>query len=239
MGPKEETIVKVLREHRNAYRKSDTEHLPKGVADLIESNPFAFLVGAVFQRQMPWRKVWEIPFHIDQRCMLEPAKLTSATDDEISALFDDLPVKPRFPNIGVRTLKDTAKLVGEFGGDAAAIWTGKPPREVQQRLLEIYGVGSAIANMTLLLLRDQNGFFEGREHEIDIKSDVHVLRVLKRSGLISMENEYQAVCAARRLAPQYPAELDWPCWDIGQRWCHWTNPDCVNCPLTDVCPRHI
>ena len=235
----EDTIVKALKEHRSAHRKPDAEDLPKGVADLIDTNPFAFLVGAVFQRGMPWRKVWEIPFHIDQHDMLEPSKLTSATDDEISALFDDLPVKPRFPNIGVRTLKDTAKLVGEFGGDATAIWTGTPPRVVQQRLQGIYGVGPAIANMIVLLLRDQNGFFDGREHEIDIKSDVHVLRVLKRSGLISMENEYQAVCAARRLAPQYPAELDWPTWDIGQRWCHRTNPDCVNCPLSAVCPRHI
>ena len=235
----EESIVNALRDHRSAHRTSDTEHLPQGVADLIDSNPFAFLVGAVFQRQMPWRKVWEIPFHIFECGMLEPARIALATDGEIRALLVDLPAKPRFPNRGVRTLKDTAKLVGEIGGDAAAIWTGKPPSEVQERLLAINGVGPAIANMTLLLLRDQYGFFEGQEHEIDIKPDVHVLRVLKRSGLISLENEHQAVCAARRLAPQYPAELDWPSWDIGQRWCHKTNPDCDNCPLTEVCPRHI
>ena len=239
MRSKEETIVEALREHRNAHRESDTEHLPQGVADLIDTSPFAFLIGAVFQLQMPWRKVWEIPFHIDQRSMLESSKLSSATDDELTALIDDLPVRPRYPNKGVRTLRETAYLVEEFGGNAAAIWTNTPPREVRRRLLGIYGVGPAIANMILLLRRDQYGSFLGMEHEIDIKPDVHVLRVLKRSGLISMENEYQAVCAARRLAPQYPAELDWPSWDVGQRWCYRTNPDCVSCPLTRVCPRLI
>lgn len=93
--------------------------------------------------------------------------------------------------------------------------------------------------MIVLLLRDQYCYFKGQEHDIDIKPDVHVLRVLKRSGLIPMEDEYQAVCAAQRLAPKYPAELDWPTWDIGQRWCHSSNPDCVNCPLSAVCPQYI
>ena len=235
----EETIVKALRDHRSAQRTSDTQHLPRDVADLIDTNPFAFLVGAIFQFQMPWRKVWEIPFHIDRRGMLEPSKLTSATDSELRALFCDLPVSPRYPNKGVRTLKETAALVEEFDGNAAAIWNDTPPRVVRKRLLGIHGVGPAIANMILLLLCDQYEFFRGQEHEIDIKPDVHVLRVLRRSGLIPIENEYEAVCAARRWAPQYPAELDWPCWDIGQRWCHKSKPDCDNCPLTKVCPRHV
>ena len=235
----EETIVKALNEHRSVHRKSDTEDLPKGVADLIDTNPFAFLIGSVFQRGMSWRKAWEIPFHIDLHGMLEPSKLTSATDGELRALFENLPVKPRYPNKGVRTLKEAADLVEAFGGNAAAIWTGTPPRVVRQLLQGIYGVGPGIATMVVLLLRDQYGFFQGQEHEIDIKPDIHVLRVLKRSGLIPFENEDLAVRAARRLAPQYPAELDWPSWDIGQRWCHKTNPACVNCPLADVCPQLI
>lgn len=234
-----DNIVKALQEHRSAQRTSDTEHLPQCVADQIDTNPFAFLVGAVFQLQMPWRKVWEIPFHIYKRGMLEPSKLTSATDCELRALFCDLPVGPRYPNKGVRTLKETAALVEEFDGNAASIWNDTSPPVVRKRLLGIHGVGPAIANMILLLLCDQYGFFKGQEHEIDIKPDVHVLRVLKRSGLIPLENEYQAVCAARHLAPHYPAELDWPSWDIGQRWCHRTNPDCGNCPLRAVCPQHI
>ena len=239
MSSMEEAIVEALRDHRSAHRKSDTHYLPKDVADLIETNPFAFLVGSVFQRGIPWRKAWEIPFHIDQRGMLEPSKLASATEGELRAFIDDLPVRPRYPNRGVRTLKETADLVEAFGGNAAAIWTGPPPRVVRQLLQGIYGVGPGIANMVVLLLCDQYGFFQGQEHEIDIKPDVHVLRVLNRSGLIESEDEGLAICATRRLAPHYPAELDWPSWDIGQRWCHRTNPDCVNCPLTGVCPRLI
>ena len=229
----------MLREHRRDHRKADTEFLTKDVADLIDRNPFAFLVGSVFQRGIPWEKAWEIPFHIDQLGMLEPSKLSSASDGELKDLFDNLPVKPRYPNKSRRTLQETAALVEEFGGDAAAIWTDTTPRVVRQRLQRIYGVGSGLAAMVVLLLRDQYGFFRGEEHEIDIKPDVHVVRVLKRSGLIQAEREDLALHAARRLSPQYPAELDWPTWDIGQRWCHSTNPDCVNCPLSAVCPQNI
>ncbi len=235
----EDAIVKALKEHRSAHRKPDTEELPQDVADLIDSDPFAFLVGCVFQRGIPWRRAWEIPYHINQQGMLESARLSSATNGEIESLFKSLPVGPRYPNKSVRTLRETAALVEEFGGIASAIWTDTTPCVVRQRLQGIYGVGPGLAAMVVLLLRDQYGFFRGQEHEIDIKPDVHVLRVLNRSGLIESEDEGLAICATRRLAPHYPAELDWPSWDIGQRWCHRTNPDCVNCPLTGVCPRLI
>ncbi len=235
----EDAIVKALKEHRSAHRKSDTEELPQDVADLIDSDPFAFLVGCVFQRGIPWRRAWEIPYHINQHGMLESARLSSATNGEIESLFKILPVGPRYPNKSVRTLRETAALVEEFDGNAATIWTGTTPRVVRKRLQRIYGVGPGLAAMVVLLLRDQYGFFRGEEDEIDIKPDVHVVRVLKRSGLIQCENDDLAVCAARQLSPQYPAELDWPTWDIGQRWCHRTNPDCDNCPLSAVCPRHI
>lgn len=221
------------------YRKRDSDVLRKCVADLIATNPFAFLVGSVFQRGIPWEKAWEIPFHIKEQGMLEPSKLTSASDSKLKALIDNLPVRPRYPNEAVRTLRETADLVEAFGGDAAAIWSGTPPRIVRQLLRGIHGVGPGIANMVVLLLRDQYGFFQGQEHEIDIKPDVHVLRVLKRSGLIPFESEDLAVSATRRLSPQFPAKLDWPIWDIGQRWCFSSQPDCVHCPLTDVCPQLI
>jgi endonuclease III len=235
----EESIVAVLKEHRRLHRKSDSDLLPKDVADLIDNNWFAFLVGSVFQRGISWEKAWEIPYRIDQRCMLEPSKLASATDSELKDLIDNLPVRPRYPNQAIRTLRESAELVKEFGGKADAIWTGATPHVVRERLQRIYGVGQGLAAMVVLLLRDQYDFFIGDEQEIDVKPDIHVMRVLKRSGLIQAEREDLAIQGARRLSPQYPAALDWPTWDIGQRWCHSTNPDCVNCPLTGVCPKLI
>jgi hypothetical protein len=55
-----EIIVALIR-HRNEDLRSDRDSLPKEVGDLIYTNPFAFLVGAAFDRGMPWQKAWEIP----------------------------------------------------------------------------------------------------------------------------------------------------------------------------------
>lgn len=232
-------VVELLKEYGRANYRSDGQELPKHVADLISANPFAFLIGAVFDRGIAWRRAWEIPYHIAQRRMLDPSKLASATDHELRTLIRNLPVKPRYPNQGVRTLRETARLVNEFGGDASGIWKETSPSVAQKRLQRIHGVGHGIAAMATKILYDEHGFFRGQEHELDIKPDVHVMRVFMRTGLISTEDEHLAVNAARRLVPHFPGEIDWPSWDIGQRWCHKTRPACIDCPLTDVCPKRI
>ena len=151
-------------------------------------------------------------------------------------------IKPRYGCVkGARTLRDAANLVMRFdaGGDAGAIWDGVPPLEVQKRLGSVYGIGPGIAHMAIRILRDDWGKFRGQEREIDVKPDVHVMRVFTRTGLTQTEDARKAVEAARELNPRFPGELDWPAWDIGINWCRPTTPLCGDCPLTVVCPKHI
>ena len=103
-------VVELLKEYRRVYYRSDNEELPKDVGDLISTNSFAFLIGAAFDRGIDWKRAWEIPYHIARRDMLDPSKLTTATDCELRTLLNNLPVKPRYPNQGVRTLKEAAEL---------------------------------------------------------------------------------------------------------------------------------
>ena len=91
--------------------------------------------------------------------------------------------------------------------------------------------------MVIRILRDDWGMFRGQEREIDVKPDVHVKRVFKRTGITQTEYESEAVTAARRLNPDFPGELDWPAWDIGMKWCRPTSPLCRDCPLTAACPK--
>ena len=235
-------IVAALVGHRNRNLRSDRGGLPKAVGDLVYTNPFAFLVGAAFDRGMPWAKAWEIPCWINQKGQLEPSSLAAMGQSELQRLLESLPVKPRWGCVrGERTLSDAAKLVMRFdaGGDAGAIWDGVSPKEVQRRLESIYGVGQGIAHMTIRILRDDWGKFRGQEPDIDVKPDVHVRRVFKRAGLTQTEDERMAVEAARALNPGFPGELDWPAWDIGMKWCRPTAPRCVDCPLAMECPKHI
>ena len=235
-------IVAELIRHRKEDLRSDRASLPKEVGDLVYTNPFAFLVGAAFDRGMPWQKAWEIPYWIYQKGQLEASKLAAMEERDLQRLLEGLPVKPRYGCVkGARTLSDAANLVMRFDahGDAGAIWDGVSPLVVQKRLESVYGIGPGIAHMAIRILRDDWGKFRGQEREIDVKPDVHVRRVFKRTGLTKTEDERKAVGAARKHNPRFPGELDWPAWDIGINWCRPTSPRCRDCPLTVVCTKHI
>jgi len=187
---------------------------------------------------MPWEKAWTIAYLIEQKGKLDASVLASMEEPELQRLLESLSIRPRYGCVrGARTLKDAASLVMEFGGDAARIWKDATPKQVETRLVDgIYGIGQGIAAMTVRILRDDWEEFRGQEHEIDVKPDVHVMRVFRRTGLTPTESENTTVEVARKLNPIFPGELDWPAWEIGRRWCFATNPDCGSCPLTAVCP---
>ena len=219
---------------------SDREQLPKDGRSFVCTNPFAFLVGAAFDRGMPWEKAWEIPYWIDQKGMLDASKLAKMKKPELVRLLKSLRIKPRYVNQGAETLEDIATLVErDFAGDAAAIWRDAAPASVEKRLQRIRYVGPGIASMVTRILHDDCGIFRGQEQEIDIKPDVRVRRVFKRTGLINSNSEKEAKNAAWRLNPAFPGELDWPAFDIGGEWCVASDPKCPSCPLTTVCPKHL
>jgi endonuclease III len=188
---------------------------------------------------MPWQKVWRIPTEIDRQGLLDPALLASKSETELIGLLDGLAVHPRYGQ-GARTLSDAARLVWErFGGDAGAIWKDASPAEVEKTLQEIHGLGAGIASMATRILRDDFGCFRGQEWQIDVKPDVHLVRVFRRIGIIDGDSANEVIWAARRLSPEFPGELDWPAWRIGQQWCHPTEPDCARCPLTGDCAKRM
>ena len=235
------SIVGALKKYQNHHYTDDRSELPREIGDEVYTNPFAFLIGAAFDRGMDWKQAWEIPYQIKLLGKLDPSILASMTEEELSLLLESLPRKPRYgTERGAKTLKDAASLVhDQFGGDAAAIWQDASPIEVKKRLRIIYDVGPQIASMVVLILHDSWEMFRGQKHEIDIKADVHVKRVFQRTGLTHSEAEEEVVSAARRLNPKFPGELDWPAWKIGKDWCFPTKPQCNACPLTAVCGKHI
>ena len=239
MDPK--AVVERLKAFGQTRGDSDWSALDSETESLIRRNPFAFLIAVAFDRGMPWQKAWRIPAEIDRQGCLDPARLASMGETELIGLLDGLAVRPRYgAKQGARTLSDAACLVWErFGGDADAIWKDASPAEVEKTLQEIHGLGAGIASMATRILRDDFDCFRGQERQIDVKPDVHLLRVFRRVGLIDDDSANEAVRTARRLNPEFPGELDWPAWRIGQRWCHPTAPDCGQCPLTGECAKRI
>jgi len=197
-------------------------------AELVPGNPYAFCL---------------IPYWIKQLLgHLDPHLVYQMPIDRLEDLVDRLPQKPRYVNAAPRTIQDITKIVVEqFGGDARRIWTNKKATDVRMVFESVYGVGSGIANMAVLLIeRGYSIRFSDLDHSrMDIKPDVHTMRVLYRLGVASSVNEDAAIAAARRLNPSYPGELDAPLWLIGRKWCTSSAPACVSCPLKEVCAQII
>lgn len=208
---------------------------------IFHENPFAFCVAACLDRGTKADIIWTIPYWISQKVgHFDPCKFNNMTLEEIKKVFEELPKKPRYTNAAPLTFKDITRIVVEdFNGDAAAIWTNKSAMQVKKTFLSVFGVGNGIANMAVLLIEEAYGlhFADQDRSKMDIKPDVHTMRVLYRLGVAKEVNEIEAIIAARILSPDYPGNIDGPLWYLGRNWCHAGKPNCHECPLGDCCDK--
>jgi len=209
--------------------------------ELVYTNPFAFLLAGCLDRGMIADIVWTFPFYLKQDLgHLDPYRIAMMSIDEIRAALERIPKKPRYMRDAPRTVQELVAMVsGRLSGDAAKLWQDRTARAVQDDLMKIYGVGRGIAAMIVILLY-RLGWVEFPDlHTIPVKPDVHVQRVMYRAGLADQMSEDAATCAARRLNPQFPGDIDSPLWVIGREHC-FANPaaiQCARCPIDDLCPK--
>ena len=225
-------VAELLRAFSATREQKDWSELPDPVTRLVRADPFALLIAFCFDRGMPWIRAWSIAWEIERKGVLQPERLAAMNEWEVVDLLDSLPVRPRYgTQRGAETVQDAAKLVlDRYRCDTAAIWRDASPAEVERTLMEIRGVGKGIAAMATRILYDDFGCFRGKERQIDVKPDVHLLRVFRRTGLISSLSGHDAIVAARRLNPNFPGALDWGAWRIGQVWCHAQKPGMQHVP---------
>ncbi len=208
---------------------------------LIHNNSFAFISACCLDRGTKAEIIWTIPYWLSlQVGHYDPLRFYTLSLVQITSLFDKLPQKPRYTNAAPRTFKDICRIVvDEFECNAENIWKNRRAMDVKRSLLSVFGVGSGIANMSLVLI-------EGLYHlqfsdldyaNMDIKPDIHTTRVLYRLGVSPAISEMEAIFAARKLSPAYPGAVDGPLWSIGRNWCRPTNPECISCPLDDCCEK--
>ena len=217
--------------------------LVDGAASLIEENPFAFALATVLDRGTKSEVIWTIPYYLQKEIgELNPEFFVGKTIDEIEKIFQKLPLKPRYMNDAPRSIKELSEIVAnEFNGDASEIWKNRSSKEVKTTFQRVHGVGPGISSMAVLLLERCFGIqFNDIDHRnMDVKPDIHVIRVFGRLGFISQLNEKEALNAARELNPEYPGALDTPIWIIGRKWCTADVPQCTYCPVNEVCSKII
>ena len=215
--------------------------LEQEAAVLIKEDPFAFALAGVLDRGTKAELIWTIPYYIKKQLgALNPHFFANASIEDLEEIFRKLPKKPRYMNAAPYTVRGLSEIiVNECNGHTQRLWENKSSKAVKATFERIHGVGPGIASMIILLLeRWFRVHFDDIDHRnMDVKPDVHIIRVFQRLGFISESNSNSALEAARRLNPDYPGALDSPAWVIGRNWCTAFLTQCNRCPVNDVCPK--
>lgn len=212
-------------------------------APLIATDPYAFLIAVCLDRGTKAQFIWTIPYDMKMKLgHLDPDLIYKMSLEELAILFTQLPRKPRYVNDAPKTIQDLTRFVIEkCSGDASLVWEGRRAADVNRILRSIHGVGPGIANMGVLLIEKA---FDKRFQDLDrtgmdIKPDVHTVRVLYRLGASEAQTIEAALAATRKMNPYFPGGLDGGLWEIGRRWCFASNPNCNNCPMNKDCVKLV
>ena len=237
-------LVDLLLEHGKDSKSRPVDavviYTPDAEANrLVLSDPFAFLIAVIFDQGITAERAWNAPYLLRQRLgYFDPARI-SGDEDAVRRAIQEPPMLHRFKVNMARWVTLAARdVISHYGGDASAIWSDSPTAvELQRRLVQFAGIGQKKAAMAVELLERDLGVVVKELEGSDIAFDVHIRRVLIRTGLAERDDQGEIIDRARALNPERPGSLDHPLWDIGRRWCRPRNPNCGSCPLTTLCPR--
>lgn len=128
---------------------------------LLESNPFALLVGMLLDQQIPMEVAFAGPKKLEDRMGgLDAREIADYSPDKFAELFAQTPAVHRFPGSMAKRVQALSQvIVDEYDGNAAALWTTGDPdgKEVLRRLKALPGFGEQKAKIFLALLGKQYG----------------------------------------------------------------------------------
>jgi endonuclease III len=111
---------------------------------------------------------------------------------------------------------------------------------VVYEFLQFKGCGKKIATMAANILARQFKIPFSDYYSIDISPDVHILRVMRRTGLVDNNADLDSIIyKARELNPEFPGIIDFSCWEIGRTWCRPSNPNCNECIINSECKKRV
>ena len=227
----------------------NVEPAARALVNDLERYPHAFVLACIADRQTKADIAWSLPhaireeaggFELDTLLRLEEGVWASVLADSGHRLATKM---------APLLIAAIRHIADRYGGDASRIWAdGSSGAAVARRFLAFDGVGPKIANMAVNILIRDFGIRLTRPMP-DIAVDTHVLRVFERLGLLDRLEHSQLRSTkdkqglrlplrARELNPEWPGELDWPAWHLGNRWCHaGRKPECHECRMRSVCLR--
>jgi uncharacterized HhH-GPD family protein len=128
---------------------------------LLVQEPLALVIGMLLDQQVPMEWAFRGPATLKERLggRLDAVTIAAMSEDEFVALFSAKPALHRFPgSMGKRTHALCRYIVDEYGGDAAALWTGVATgNELVARMQAVPGFGAEKAKIFSALLAKRFG----------------------------------------------------------------------------------
>jgi uncharacterized HhH-GPD family protein len=209
--------------------------------ELLRSDPFAFLLGVLFDQNITAERAWIAPYRLRQRLgHLDPARIATSVD-AVHAAIGQAPTLHRYvEKMPGWVVAAAQRVMTKYHGDAGAIWSGDlAADELQRRFRAFTGIAQKKSAMAVEILERDLGVEVAHLDRSDVAYDVHLRRVFLRTRLADRDDRDHMIAVARTLHPERPGALDLPAWRVGRTWCHPGLPDCAPCPLTNVCPKDI
>jgi uncharacterized HhH-GPD family protein len=136
---------------------------------LLDSNPFALLVGMLLDQQIPLEVAFAGPKKIaDRMGGVDAREIADYDPEKFAALCSERPAVHRFPGSMAKRIQALAQIiVDEYDGNGAAVWSAGDPDgpEVLRRLKQLPGFGDQKARIFLALLGKQYGVTPKGWHE--------------------------------------------------------------------------
>lgn len=228
-------------ENKEIVHFLDDEEINVFLNDL-DKYPHAFILACLMDKQMKAEIAWKIPYKIYELLgTFDIYELGKISLDEYIEIFEKNKLH-RFNTTSAKVFYDAVhRILDDFNGDVSKLWKGKPSSaKVVYEMLKFNGCGLKIATMTANILARQFRIEFSDYYSIDISTDVHINRVMRRMGFVPEDaDNTMVVYKARELNPEFPGIIDFSCWEIGRTYCRPQNPKCDKCIVKDECKKKI
>jgi uncharacterized HhH-GPD family protein len=127
---------------------------------LLAEEPLALLVGFVLDQQVSVQKAFSGPLELKRRIgTLDAAAIAGMDPGDLDRAFRERPALHRFPGtMAMRTQELCAAIASDYEGDAVRVWTeATDGRDLQQRLLDLPGIGPMKARSLIAILGKRFG----------------------------------------------------------------------------------
>jgi uncharacterized HhH-GPD family protein len=127
---------------------------------LLHDEPFALLLGMLFDQQVPMEWAFASPAKLKERLgHLDANKIAEMDPDEFVAVCTEKPAIHRFPgSMGKRAYELCRVIADEYDGDAANVWNGVGTGdELLSRLTALPGFGAEKSKIFLAVLAKRLG----------------------------------------------------------------------------------